>query len=374
MPAPMTDFITSPSQAQIAFSLEPAYNALHSMMLLTKVDQLSGLNEWVTRTSAALNPTEARVHRLVMVGFYYAVMPQRSWRSFPAYLDHLENANPVYLRDKLLNTYNNLPLCTTDQDADGTRARPKFDIHTALETSETYLGFLGERFEECYIDIELENQAYQYVIDPPAMQQLIVGHLRQMWEAHLEPEWKRTLPMLRDSLKAFRQSNTTKMDSIEAAEYVIGQPLDEHLKKSVSEAQQVLFVPSAHIGPYVSKFKLGSRLGILFGARLPEGTPIYAPDLSRNEILVRLNALADDTRLRILKLIAEQGELRSHDIMARLQLSQSASSRHLKQLSATSYLIERRCEGAKCYQLNPDRIEDTLHAVRSFLLGSYQRI
>jgi DNA-binding MarR family transcriptional regulator len=55
--------------------------------------------------------------------------------------------------------------------------------------------------------------------------------------------------------------------------------------------------------------------------------------------------------------------------MDQLELSQSAVSRHLKQLSATGYLNERRCEGAKCYKLNPERIEDTLSAIAAFLLS-----
>jgi DNA-binding transcriptional ArsR family regulator len=56
--------------------------------------------------------------------------------------------------------------------------------------------------------------------------------------------------------------------------------------------------------------------------------------------------------------------------MTKLDLSQSAASRHLKQLSATGFLAERRCTGAKCYDLNPQRIEDTLTAISLFLLGS----
>ena len=52
----------------------------------------------------------------------------------------------------------------------------------------------------------------------------------------------------------------------------------------------------------------------------------------------------------------------------RLDLSQSAASRHLKQLSATGYLIERRCSGAKCYSLNRERVQDTMRAVEAFLL------
>ena len=119
----------------------------------------------------------------------------------------------------------------------------------------------------------------------------------------------------------------------------------------------------------MSKFKYRNVYGILFGARLPEGTEYYAPDLSRAEILVRLGALADDTRLRILRLISEEGEQRSKDIMQELELSQSAASRHLKQLSATGYLTERRCEGAKCYDINDERVDNTLRALSAYLHG-----
>jgi len=128
-------------------------------------------------------------------------------------------------------------------------------------------------------------------------------------------------------------------------------------------------VPSAHLGPYLGMFKLNGILWLLFGARAPEGTNISSPDLSRSELLVRLNALADDTRLRILQAIHEAGELCSQELMTQLDLSQSAASRHLKQLSATGYLTERRREGAKCYSLDPGRIEDVLTAMSSYLLS-----
>ena len=144
---------------------------------------------------------------------------------------------------------------------------------------------------------------------------------------------------------------------------------EEYWKLVFEQAERLIFVPSTHVGPYLGKFKFGNTLWMLFGARIPEGVQVHAPDLSRAEILVRISALADDTRLRILKLVSEGGELCSHDIMIRLRLSQSAVSRHLKHLSATGYLSERRCNGAKCYALNPKRVEDTLCAISVFLLG-----
>jgi DNA-binding transcriptional ArsR family regulator len=60
-------------------------------------------------------------------------------------------------------------------------------------------------------------------------------------------------------------------------------------------------------------------------------------------------------------------ELCAQDIMARLDVSQSAASRHLRQLSATGYLTERRRAGEKCYSLNRGRVSNTFHALEQFL-------
>jgi ArsR family transcriptional regulator len=103
---------------------------------------------------------------------------------------------------------------------------------------------------------------------------------------------------------------------------------------------------------------------VVFGARVPEGVSASLPELSRSELLMRLNALADETRLSILVLLASEGELSSQEIMERLDLSQSAASRHLRQLAATGYLTVERREGAKVFRLNSERIDDTFGALK----------
>jgi ArsR family transcriptional regulator len=109
---------------------------------------------------------------------------------------------------------------------------------------------------------------------------------------------------------------------------------------------------------------------VVFGARLPEDASVRIPELDRAEIVVRMSALADDTRLRILQMIAENGEMRSQDIIEAVGLSQPSVSRYLTQLTVTGFLQERRANGAKAYALNRDRIEKTLNATHRFLLGA----
>ena len=365
------DFIEIPEAAPIAVALGPAQNAFHSLVLLAQAEDLSGLSDWVTRTADALTLRERKRHKLMFFGLYFAMLPEQSWPSFPAYVDHLATRNPNTLRDKLLAVYARHPPLPHDENQPWYDKVPPIDLEAILKDVDSYLDFLRERYEMSQLDAEIEAQAYSYIVDPPAMQDLIVSHLRKMWDEYLAPEWEQVEPMLQDAVKAFQQVDFSKMSKFEAARLITGQELER--KKwdwALERAERVVFVPSAHLGPYLGKLWAGGDiLWVLFGARLPEGAQFQAPDLSRAEIVVRLSALADDNRLQILKLISEKGELSSQDIMTSLEFSQSAASRHLKQLSATGYLSERRCNGAKCYQLNPERIENTLQAVSSFLLG-----
>jgi DNA-binding transcriptional ArsR family regulator len=371
MPAPDPDLIVTPTVSPIRVALEPAQNALYSLLLLDKVNKLSGLDDWVTRTAAALTPEQRHNNHLVLYGLHYAVVPDRSWPSFPAYVNHLAAQDPTVLRNRIFNAYAQMRKKNGEHCLipDPASEQVSMDTTPLLESVDAFLGFLIERFSAEHIDSEIESEAYRYLKDPPAMQSLIVSHLRGMWEEVLASEWDRVVPILQASIDAFQQLNLSDLSKFEAAQLVLGQGLDECLKLEFERAERLIFVPSTHVGPYLGKFKFGNTLWMLFGARIPEGVQVHAPDLSRAEILVRISALADDTRLRILKLVSEGGELCSYDIMTRLRLSQSAVSRHLKHLSATGYLSERRCNGAKCYALNPKRVEDTLCAISVFLLG-----
>lgn len=374
MPDP--DFIVGSTISPVSMAIEPAHNALNNLLLLDRYDKFPGIDEWVTRTAAALTPEQRHTNHLVLFGLYYATVPDQSWSSFPAYIKHLATLNPTILRDRVFNAYAQIHKCEEGKHCappDPTSEQVSVDVAPLLQSVDAFLEFLLERFPEQSVEPEIETKAHRLLNDPPAMQSLIVSHFQNMWDEILSSEWDQALPMLQTCTDAFQQLNIGSMSKFEAAQLILGENLTrekkDHLKLMFEQVERLVFVPSAHLGPYFGKFRAGNTLWVLFGARIPKGAQVHAPDLSRAEILIRVNALADDTRLRILKLVSEEGELRSQDIMDRVELSQSAVSRHLKQLSATGYLYERRCEGAKCYTLNPDRVQDTLSAISLFLLG-----
>ena len=368
MPAPTENLLIQPATSTLRVELEPAHNAFQSLVLLAKANEQPGSSEWVDQTHRKMTPEERQTNRLVIIGLYFSITPAESWPSFPAFLAHLESLSGENLRDRMLNKYASLASCTESKGETSSSTNGAIDFDQILRSSDNYLDFLRQHFDESYIDEDLEIQAYTYITDLPRLKSLILNHLHSMWDKYLAVEWERIRPMLLDSVNAFRQVDLTSMEPMEAARFITGHELDESKwSKMLENAKQIIFIPSMHIGPYLWHWDSDDRHYILFGARLPTGVQYEAPDLNRAEIIVRLNALADDSRLRILRYTAEKGEQRAQDLIQMLDLSQSAVSRHLQQLTATGCLSERRCEGGKCYQINPERIRDTLQAVGVFL-------
>jgi DNA-binding transcriptional ArsR family regulator len=173
--------------------------------------------------------------------------------------------------------------------------------------------------------------------------------------------------MLEQVVAAFQTQDLAGFTASELIQRVTGCELPSPWKQWQA-GQQVVFVPSPHVGPYlVNLYRTDLQTWYPFRAHPPEGVTLRLPTLTRSELLMRLSALADDTRLRILELLSQHAQLNAQEVMERLELSQSSASRHLSQLSASGYLTVARREGVKSYRLNRDRIDDTLHSLKDFL-------
>lgn len=356
----MPEIIAPQKTMKVTFALEPALNAVNSLELLNAVEQFSGFDEWVYRTAAALSPEQLHTNRLIRVIEPWADVVEKAWPSFTAWLDDLASRDPYALRDHAMGL-----LCENAAEMLGEEVPTPEQL---LADRDVYLSLIERLFcckekEETY-PRELYEEAHALLNDPPAMLELAVTHSRMMWEDFLAPEWERNSPMLKESIDAFQTLDFTGVSCSEVVRRVTGRDLDAECDEWQEKVSQIVFIPSAHLGPYVAKVVLDEQVKILFGARVPEGVTARSPELSRSELLMRLNALADETRLSILELLADEDGLSSQEIMERLDLSQSAASRHLRQLAATGYLTTERREGAKFYRLNHERIDDTFGALK----------
>ncbi len=346
-------------------AVEPAINAFGSLLLISKAEDEPGIHEWVGKTRTQMSTEERLRHKLVTIGFYYSILPRSNGTSFETYLENLEATPPSEFRERLLNAY--AGICITEESQKNINESVNWD--EVLVSAENYVNFLKYRFGAELTDDEMEMRAYQYVIDPAALKQLVTGHIRWFWKNYLQAEWSRVRPMLEESARAFNQINLNDMTRAELVQFVTGQELHESKwGHELESANELIFVPNAHIGPYIHSTKVGNNIYIHFGAHLPEGSDVHVPELDRTEIVSKLSALADETRLQILQMIAENGEMRANEVMDAIKLSQPSVSRYLGQLTANGFLQERRVNGSKAYTLNHDRIEKTLKAISAFLL------
>ncbi|HEY3475884.1 MAG TPA: metalloregulator ArsR/SmtB family transcription factor [Anaerolineales bacterium] len=364
----MSPFALDLEKTKVASSLvmlEPAFNAFGSMLLVAHAEGEPGVHEWVAKTRLQMSPEERFRHKLVTIGFHYSVLPQTPGVSFETYLEQLEATPPSELRERLLKSYEGI--CLTKESRK--HIDEPVNWEEVLSSAKNYVDFLRYRFGDEATDEEVETRAYQYVIDPAALKQLITGHIRWFWKNYLESEWNRVRPMLEESARAFNQIDYSDKTREEIIEFITGKELSEtKWGDKLLKARELIFIPNAHFGPYMRTAKIDDSFYIYFGAHLPEGSDVRVPELDRAEIVSRISALADDTRLQILQMIAERGEMRSQEIIEAISLSQPSVSRYLSQLTAAGYLQERRASGAKVYILNRDRIEKTLKAVSAFLL------
>ena len=363
--------ILAPQTVKVSFAVEPVLIATDTLLLLSSFDNQSGFPDWVTRTRENLPPERKHLHELLVNGMKI-LDHEPQWQSFPEYIDYLAALDPEALRDKSIEW-----MCTPEKvESMGIEPLEKEKL---LGDLDVFLNFhqgvhayyqreYGKDHDE-YVDVPLLTEIHALYNDPQRLQNMAVEHLRYMWDDVLEPEWRRTLPMLEESVRAFQQLDYSSLSALDAIRVVTGRDLTGMWADKLSAIRELVFVPSAHIGPYVRLFDVADQtVGyMMFGARLPAGERTYSHALSRSELLVRLSALADDTRLQILELLAQHEELCAQDIITMLDLSQSSASRHLRQLTATGYLIEQRRDVAKCYRMNLDRVEDTLQALQRFL-------
>ena len=94
-------------------------------------------------------------------------------------------------------------------------------------------------------------------------------------------------------------------------------------------------------------------------ASISGNRPWHLAPMQRAEVLGPLTALADDARLRLLELLAANGEMRGQDLITQMGVSQPNVSRHLKQLVGAGLVEERRAGDAnKLYRLKPAGLRD----------------
>jgi len=353
-----------PPPVTATVALEPAYNVLMSMFALYRPEHYGGLDEWVPQIHARLDPALRARHHLLVGSLWLdavtnLVEPGPATSSFEAYLAALAAYAPTELRDTLLHWTLHSPHIELFVD---NRLRPPIEPARLLADYAVYAAYFQDDPDE-----EPPPRAmFDLWRSPAQLQDLLLTHLRDLWEAEVAAEWQRIAGRLATTVAAFQAVPLQGLTILDAMQRVTGRELRPIFRlERLLRYRRVRFIPHLHNGPYILWFGNDEELRIGFPAHQPPA-PIPARLPFDQETLVnRYKALADETRLRILLALREAGELGTQEIIDRFDLDKSAASRHLRQLVATSLIQERREEGAKkLYQLNAQAIDTIIEMLK----------
>lgn len=306
-----------PIPAVLEIAWEPVRVALVSLALLTDEAVEPPPDPWIAQASARLSPEQRVRNRVVFERFGAALLAVKDAPDIPAYLRELGHAHPSLLREL-------------------TRAEPPA------------------------LDADVAREAEPLAHDAPALRAYLVAHLRELWETALAGEWARRESQLRFLTTVMRQQHGGRAGgAAELARWATQRDLPDWALARLSGARRVILALSPHARLYVGRLGDADAAYVFatFEAAMMRQEPIQTA-----EVLGPLSALADDTRLRVLQLLAAEGERRGQDIIAELGGSQPNASRHLKQLVGAGFVEERRAGDAnKWYRLRPAGVRAAFH-------------
>ena len=349
---------------RVAFAYSPLLEAALSLHVLVEPKHHPLQHEWV-RAMRALAPALRReinafsfLYRVTLADIFLP-SANEEYREFGLELERLAALDERTLAYELTR-----PL----HDHGGAEPRdPRLDDPRVRESVVRSAAFHGP---------ETVRVARKLLEDPAAVTGRLVRLLERYWEAAFADEWRRLEPRLAAAVtEAGRQiadhgvyallvglAPQLRVD-VRGAEFGID-VRHEH-RVEVGEEETLVLAPSYFVWPHVRvncdrpwPLTLVYPAGFVLGAARRE--------LPSGELLRSLRAVADGTRLRALKLIAERP--RSTQELARLiGISEAGLSKHLRTMSEAGLLTTRREGYYVLYSLVPEQVEAVAAGLPAYL-------
>jgi DNA-binding transcriptional ArsR family regulator len=354
-------FVADPAES-IAFSYSPMVEAVLSLHVLTEPKHHPLQHAWV-RKARVLPPALRR--EIAAFGFAYrgfipeflVPSPETTYRTFEEEVAELERLDDATVALGFLR-----PLWDHRGERD-----------EALLEDARVRDHVARRADHYGADTDLADLIFE---SPRALLDRFVALLRGYWDAAFEQEWEALEPQLAatvgeagqriagDGVYTYLTALSPQL-LIDPGRHEIRRDLPHEHTVEIGPAARLVLVPSAFVWPHV-------RLNcdppwpptIVYPA--PFSLAERKATLPTEEVLHVLRALADDTRLRALKLIAAR-DRSTQELAPLIGISEAGLSKHLG-LLARAGLVERRRQGYYVlYSLAGERIATLSDAVLAFL-------
>lgn len=196
------------------------------------------------------------------------------------------------------------------------------------------------------------------------LKQRLIALFTEFWIDHYTARWEEDAPRMEASVRFHnRQQYSPNFDSLFVA--ATGRNMPDSIRDALPGVARAVFVPSCHIGPYILFTIALPMIAISFNALTVDPTAQSRPEVVG--LFPPLKALADETRLQILGVLADGRERYAQEIMAALGISQSAASRHLTLLEKSGLIAVRKEGTAKFYSLNAKQSQRLIDSLKRLL-------
>ena len=222
------------------------------------------------------------------------------------------------------------------------------------------------------------NDVLEMMLNPELLKERTIRLFSGIWSEFYREEYETHLDSLREAEQVARNS-AGKGFGMAFAE-LTGNRLPATLTAALNAASSVTFIPSGHLGDFVSYISYPPELVIFFSAQhvtgsqfeheqghaegeiLPDEFVANGQPMATNDLMESLRALSDGNRMRIIDLLST-GELYAQEIVGRLGIAQSAVSRHLSQLERAGIVRVEPRRGLKYYVLDRQHLRSIAEGI-----------
>lgn len=376
----MGELVVGRPALQVRTALSVPLDLMSMMSLLYRAVPGSGLDPWLIAIRRAL-PWELQEDLDLLHGFsgrllYYMEEPVMAFE--PLREDRAEATI-----DDLLDFLNDLPAESFRRLAIRAIDRAHRDLGSELVAPIADDENDWRRYLEPVLTTADSNDALELMIHPENLKMRTMRLISGVWNSFYREEYEGRVEILREAELSARAA-ASKGFGMAFAE-LTGNRLPATLAAALNAASSVTFIPSGHLGDFVSYISYPPELVIFFSAQHMTGNAIrhaqgdevgeILPDefvasgqpMATNDLMESLRALSDGNRMRIIDLLST-GELYAQEIVGRLGIAQSAVSRHLSQLERAGIVRVEPRRGLKYYVLDRQHLrsiaEGILHRVQ----------
>jgi DNA-binding transcriptional ArsR family regulator len=347
---------------RLAFAYSPLLEAVLSLHVLTEPKHHPLQHQWVRQMRAL--PAGLR-RRVADFGFVYrrtmpdfvAPSPEAGFRSFEEELVQLQELDAETLGLEFLR-----PL----YDHGGRRDPGLLEDADVRARALRQSASLGASSELAALIFD----------DPHALARSFAELLHDYWEAAFAAEWERLEPRLAaavtdagrviaaDGVYALLQGLSRRL-RVDPAREEFGLDIPHDHRVEVTETNRLLLVPSAFVWPHVRvNCDEPWPLSVIYPASFVVADA--RPRIPSADLVRVLRAVADDTRLRALRLIAERPRS-TQELAPLVGITEAGLSKHLRQLAQAGVLTTRREGYYVLYSVDTERLSPLSETLLSFL-------